>query len=86
MQGLSKAIRGLAPNAGHKNCARHIYAKWKKIHRGQEFKSIFWKVVNATHVQAFNERMKKLKEISSFAYEDFLKQDLKVFCKAFINT
>ncbi|KAF2317821.1 hypothetical protein GH714_041136 [Hevea brasiliensis] len=33
-KGLAKAIRELVPNTECKNCARHIYANWKNIHRG----------------------------------------------------
>ncbi|KAF2305679.1 hypothetical protein GH714_007477 [Hevea brasiliensis] len=76
-KGLSKAIKELVPNAEHMNYTRYIYANCKKTHRGQEFKLVFWKATNATHVQAFNKHMEKLKEISSFGYEDFLTQDPK---------
>ena len=38
------AIKELIPNAEHKNCAKHIYAK-KKGFKGEKFKSLFWDFV-----------------------------------------
>ncbi|KAF2296479.1 hypothetical protein GH714_040203 [Hevea brasiliensis] len=73
--GLAKAIEELVPHIEHLNCVRHIYANWKKLHKVQKFKSLFWKVVYATYKAAF----KKLKDLDVKAYEDFMKQDPKFF-------
>ena len=35
-------IKDLVPNAEHINCARHIWANWKKkCFEGEKFKSLF---------------------------------------------
>ncbi|WOL04023.1 hypothetical protein Cni_G12744 [Canna indica] len=33
-KGLEYAIKQRVPGAEHRNCARHIYANWKKRHNG----------------------------------------------------
>ena len=40
-QGLINALQKLAPNAEHRNCARHIYANWKKKFSGPKYKKLF---------------------------------------------
>ncbi|KAF2308186.1 hypothetical protein GH714_036528 [Hevea brasiliensis] len=85
-KGLAKAIKELVPHMEHRNYARHIYANWKKLHKGQEFKSLFWKTVYATYEAAFKKHITALKDLDVKANEDFMKQDKRVFYKAFINT
>lgn len=41
LQGLANKIKDLVPYAKHCNCVRHIYANWKKMHKGEEFKKLF---------------------------------------------
>ena len=59
-KGLAKAIKDLIPHAEHRNCARHIYANWKRLHKGQEFKSLFWRAVNATNESGFLSYMQEM--------------------------
>ncbi|KAF2324186.1 hypothetical protein GH714_009600 [Hevea brasiliensis] len=33
-KGLAKAIKELVPHTEHRNCVRHVYANWKKLHKG----------------------------------------------------
>lgn len=56
------------------------------MHKGEEYKSLFWKAAYATYETEFKKHVNELKEIDPKAYDDFIKQDPKVFCKAFINT
>lgn len=75
----------LTPLAEHRNCARHIYANWSKLHKGESFHFLFWKAVNCTCAEKFEEAMLEMKELSEDAYEDFKKIGVKHFCKAFIS-
>ncbi|KAF2298275.1 hypothetical protein GH714_021147 [Hevea brasiliensis] len=86
LSGLAKTIKELVPNAEHRNCAKHIYANWKKIHKGEEFKKLFWKAAYATNEAQFKKHSNAIKDIDSKAYDDFMKQDPTTFCKAFIRT
>ncbi|XP_050227587.1 uncharacterized protein LOC126677148 [Mercurialis annua] len=85
-KGLKNAICKRVPFAEHRNCARHIYANWKKNNKGPELKRIFWNVVNATNEPEYKKHLEILKKKSVIAYDDFIKQSPKVFCKSFVRT
>ncbi|GJZ88764.1 60S ribosomal protein L34 [Tanacetum coccineum] len=46
--GLMEAIKNLLPYAEHRQCARHIYANFKKKWNGLHFKSLFWGAATST--------------------------------------
>ena len=53
-KGLENAVTYLLPHREHRNCARHIYANWKKKgHSNEELKVLFWKAVKCTMHQEF---------------------------------
>ncbi|XP_050204899.1 uncharacterized protein LOC126677837 [Mercurialis annua] len=84
-KGLKNAITNVVPFAEHRNCARHIYANWKKKHKDPELKRIFWYAVNATNLPEFDSHMKTMKSEKPAAFDDFMGQVQNVFCKAFIR-
>lgn len=43
LQGIINAVRKWAPEAEHRNCARHIYANWKKHFPDNQLQKKFWK-------------------------------------------
>lgn len=43
------AIYNLAMSAEQRNCARHIWTNWKKIHKGENFRKLFWGEVFCTN-------------------------------------
>ncbi|GJW07318.1 60S ribosomal protein L34 [Tanacetum coccineum] len=47
-EGLMEAIKNLLAYAEHWQCARHIYANFKKKWNGLHFKSLFWGVATST--------------------------------------
>ena len=40
-KGLCNVVAHHMPNAEHRNCARHVYANWKKNWKDDEFKRLF---------------------------------------------
>ncbi|KAL8151574.1 hypothetical protein V2J09_021382 [Rumex salicifolius] len=78
-KGLLAASSSQIPSAIHRNCARHIYANWEKIHKGDDLKLAFWRVVRAYTEADFDEAIESLKFLSSKGDEDFIKQDPRVF-------
>jgi hypothetical protein len=48
--------------AEHRNCARHIYANWRKTYKKKEFQKLFWKCAKAPSVILFNLALAKLKQ------------------------
>ena len=58
--GLENAVKELIPLVEHRNCARHIYANWKKVHKGPKLKQLFWKLVRSTYRQEYDLACKEL--------------------------
>ncbi|XP_057775249.1 uncharacterized protein LOC130994228 [Salvia miltiorrhiza] len=85
-KGLANAVAALALKAEHRNCARHVYMNWKKEHKGQTLKNLFFRAVYATHEAEFKVAVLELKQESATAHEDFISRDIKKFCKAFISS
>ncbi|KAL3731106.1 hypothetical protein ACJRO7_028043, partial [Eucalyptus globulus] len=84
--GLMNAVSWLSPQAEHRNCARHIYANWKKQHKGDALKNLLWRASRCTFEADFDLVMADLKMECPKGYEDFMRQDPKHFCRAFIRT
>ncbi|XP_056175387.1 uncharacterized protein LOC115675634 isoform X3 [Syzygium oleosum] len=84
-KGLLNAVSKLSPRAEHRNCARHIYANWKKLYKGETFRNCFWRAAYSTYEADFNIAIKEMKEESVHAYEDFMRQGPEHFCRAFIK-
>ncbi|XP_050235062.2 uncharacterized protein LOC126683258 [Mercurialis annua] len=84
-KGLKNAIKSVVPFAEHRNCARHIYANWKKNHKGAELKRLFWKAVNTPNPLEFDNVMDLIMAEKMEAHTDFMKQLENTFCKAFIR-
>ncbi|XP_020250189.1 uncharacterized protein LOC109827591 isoform X2 [Asparagus officinalis] len=81
-KGLVPAIHEVWPAVEHRQCARHIYSNWRKIHSGRVLQSQFWKCVKATSMPIFQTEAAKLRIISEQAYEDFMARDPNTFCKS----
>ncbi|XP_052163098.1 uncharacterized protein LOC127780194 [Oryza glaberrima] len=52
--GIVNAVQHWAPSAEHRNCARHIYANWKKKFNKKEWQKKFWRCAKAPNVMLFN--------------------------------
>lgn len=53
-KGILTAVAKWAPNAEHRNCARHIYANWRKKHKKKEWQKKFWACAKAPCISLFN--------------------------------
>ena len=40
-KGILNAVKKWAPSAEHRNCARHIYANWRKKFKNKEWQKKF---------------------------------------------
>ncbi|XP_078441159.1 uncharacterized protein LOC144711109 [Wolffia australiana] len=72
-KGLENAVAGLLPNAEHRNCARHIYANWKKKgHSTYILRNLFWKAVKCTACEGFHRVIGQMKTLKAEAVQDLL--------------
>ncbi|KAF2324611.1 hypothetical protein GH714_015649 [Hevea brasiliensis] len=46
--GLAKAIKELVPHTKHQNCAKHVYANWKKLHKERKGFGVFVSEANGS--------------------------------------
>ncbi|CAN1837360.1 hypothetical protein LINPERHAP1_LOCUS35078, partial [Linum perenne] len=89
--GLVQALDQYLPHAEHRKCARHVFANWKLKHGTAAAKEAFWKAVYASNEVEYDTHANKLKELQEEgkdkkAYDDFLRQEPKSFCRAFLST
>ncbi|PKI78985.1 hypothetical protein CRG98_000626 [Punica granatum] len=84
-KGLENAVRSLLPHMEHINCARHLYANWKKRHTGLALKSCFWRYVRITTEAGFRRIMNEMRALSAQATDDFEEIGVKKFYRAYIN-
>ena len=85
LQGLFNALKMLAPNAEHRNCARHIYANQKKKFGSPKYKKLFWDAAKSTCESQFHSTLKDLKNEYVEAYDHFLEKNPHVFCRSLIG-
>ena len=71
------------PNAEHRNYARHVYANWKKNKKGDEFKRLFWRAVNATNAVDYIEALDGISAKNNEVAIHFVKKGSAKFCKSF---
>ena len=75
------------PGAEHRQCARHIYANFRKRFKAEEFRKLFWYAAASTTVARFDHWMGEIRKLEPLAY-DFLKEkerDPTTWCKAFFE-
>ena len=65
-KGLINAISKVVPRAEHRNCARHIYADWKKKHRDQSYRKRFWSCAKSSNRVQFNSNRAKLAQLTPY--------------------
>ncbi|WVZ53833.1 hypothetical protein U9M48_004722 [Paspalum notatum var. saurae] len=59
-KGIINAVQLWAPETEHRNCARHIYANWKKEFNDKEWQKLFWGCAKTPNTVLFNHARAKL--------------------------
>ncbi|XP_076889362.1 uncharacterized protein LOC143540095 [Bidens hawaiensis] len=85
VEGLVNAVYLIWKNAEHRNCARHIFANWKKKFKGKELKTYYWQTCRAYNEPDFNDAIKEMRAISNDAVDDFMKQNPNCFVRCFLK-
>ncbi|XP_076909294.1 uncharacterized protein LOC143566493 [Bidens hawaiensis] len=84
-KGIIEAVKGLFPNAEHRQCTRHIYANFIKKFCGLQSKNLFWKAANSTSKQWFERHMEELKTSSKGAYDHLMERNPITWSRAFFK-
>ncbi|CAI9297266.1 unnamed protein product [Lactuca saligna] len=82
-KGLIEAVKERVPDAEHRQCARHVYANFKKKFKGAAYRKLFWRAAKATTVQRFEGLMKEIRAIDVQAYDHLMERDPKSWSRAF---
>ncbi|KAI3674929.1 hypothetical protein L2E82_51805 [Cichorium intybus] len=85
-KGLLEAAKEILPFVEHRQCARHIYANFRKVYSGVEFKNMFWAAAKSTVEGEFKLNMQKINQISPAAYEHLMGKEPKSWCRAFFGS
>ncbi|KAK8691228.1 hypothetical protein V6N13_074746 [Hibiscus sabdariffa] len=68
------------------NCVRHLYNKFKELHKGKALKDVVWKAARATYSREFEAAMDQLKALSVPAYEWIKKINPAQWSKSHFST
>nr|KAJ0214311.1 hypothetical protein LSAT_V11C400185520 [Lactuca sativa] len=71
------------PHVEHIKCARHVYANFRKVFSGIEFKNMFWTVAKSTVEGDFELNMEKIREVIRVAYDHLMARGPKSWCRSF---
>ncbi|CAI9273481.1 unnamed protein product [Lactuca saligna] len=85
-KGLLEATKEVLPYVEHRQCARHIYAIFKKVYNGIELRNLFWKAAKSIVEGEFKNNMDEITQISPGSYEHLMERELKTWCRAFFST
>ncbi|CAI9288416.1 unnamed protein product [Lactuca saligna] len=84
-KGLVEAVKERVPAAEHRQCARHIYANFKKRFKGEQYRKLFWAAAASTTQPKFEAEMNYIKTIDPLAYEHLMERDPKSWCREFFE-
>lgn len=84
-QGLVDAVTEVLPNAEHRKCTRHVYAKFKKNYSGLQLQRLFWSAASSTVEQLFYAKMDDITQINLEAHDYLIQRNTNTWCRAFFN-
>lgn len=82
---MIEAVKEVFPAAEHRQCARHIYANFRKTFSGSKFENLFWKASKATTEAQFNVVMKEIGKLNPEAVVHLMARDPKTWSLAFFR-
>ncbi|GJY50406.1 hypothetical protein Tco_0441253 [Tanacetum coccineum] len=82
-KGLIEAVAGILPDSEHRQCARHIYANFKRKWSGLQYKRLFWGASSCTVDQQFLLKTEEIKELDPTAYKWLVERNPNSWCRAF---
>ncbi|XP_048557387.1 uncharacterized protein LOC125538130 [Triticum urartu] len=84
-KGLINAVKKVFPHSEHRNCVRHIYQNFHKVHKGEQLKNDLWSIARSTNKAAYTRNMDLMKEHSLGAYTWVEKLEPRTWIKAFFD-
>ncbi|CAI9303766.1 unnamed protein product [Lactuca saligna] len=85
-KGLVEASKDILPYVEHRQCARHIYANFRKVYSGVQFRNMFWAAAKSTTEGDFKFNMERIRAISFAAYDHLMAREPTSWCRAYFST
>ncbi|KAK8570562.1 hypothetical protein V6N13_032179 [Hibiscus sabdariffa] len=85
-KGLLEEVPLCFPKIEHRFCARHMYANWRKVHKGGDLQMLFWKCCKVTKQSEFAKYANRIGKLKGKAYDDLMEKDPIHWSKAFFST
>jgi hypothetical protein len=63
----------LMPDCEHRKCARHIFANWRRQHKGEDLQRQFWKCAKANTIADLEIEVSNMEKLNLKAKEDMMK-------------
>ncbi|KAL4582793.1 hypothetical protein LXL04_007352 [Taraxacum kok-saghyz] len=83
--GLLGAVSQQLPYVEHRQCARHIFANFRKRYTGLELKNLFWEAAKSTVEGDFLVVMEKIRTITKAGYLQLMKRKPHTSCRAYFS-
>jgi hypothetical protein len=78
-------MKNYLPRAEHRMCARHIYANWRKKHRGHDLQKKLWAIAKASNREDFNYYKAKLALETLQGAKDIMNTEPKHWARAYFE-
>ena len=85
-QGMEIALATVLPNEEHRNCAKNVYANWKKTYVNEDNRPFFWRVAYNRTISEFESMMDELCVFDRELHDDLKTSDPSTWCRAFFST
>ncbi|KAK8613128.1 hypothetical protein V6N13_100901 [Hibiscus sabdariffa] len=85
-KGLLEEVSMFLPHVEHRYYVRHIYANWKKDHKGGDLQLLFWNCCKATTQPLFQKHADRIGKLKPKTHVDLMKMDPSHWSKAFFST
>jgi hypothetical protein len=60
-KGLIKAVSKIFPDSEHRNCVKHLYQNFHKLHKGETLKNDLWAVARSSNIPMWEKNTEKMK-------------------------
>ncbi|XBH97076.1 hypothetical protein VPH35_087359 [Triticum aestivum] len=84
-KGLTNAMKKVFPDSEHRNCVRHIYQNFHKVHKGEQLKNDLWAIARSTNEAAYTRNMDKMRDHSFAAFNWVENLSPRTWIKAFFD-
>ena len=78
-------MKKVFPDSEHRNCVRHIYQNFHKVHQGEQLKNDLWAIARSTNEAAYTRNMDKMRDHNFAAFNWVENLSPRTWIKAFFD-